>query len=85
MLNYLVVALMALAIVGAFWFFFGNGIQAVEESVNPQLASDNFATEGNWNAFNLANNFVNNIWMFFLVFLLLGLGYYGYNEAQRRR
>jgi hypothetical protein len=49
------------------------------------LASTNFATSNNWNTFNLANTFMNNLWMFFLVFLVLGLTYYGYVEAQRRR
>ena len=81
---YFVVVIMALAIVGVMWFFYANGIQSVQENVNSQLASNNFATAGNWNSFNLANAFVNNIWFFFLVFLILGLAYYGYNEAQRR-
>lgn len=76
---------MALVIVAAMWFLYANAVQSVEEAFNPMLASDNFATQGNWNTFNLANGFVNNLWMFFLVFLVLGLGYYGYNEAQRRR
>ena len=75
---------MALVIVGAMWFFSANAIQGVQEAFNPDLASDRFATVGNWNTFNLANTFMNNLWMFFLVFLVLGLAYYGYNEAQRR-
>jgi len=76
---------MALIIVGIMWFFLAGGIQAIQTAFNPELASDHFATEGNWNSFNLANIFINNLWMFFLVFLVLGLMYYGYNEAQRRR
>lgn len=76
---------MALVIVGAMWFFFTTGIQKVQEAFNPMLASDQFATDGNWESFDLANTFVNNLWVLFLVFLVLGLGYYGYNEAQRRR
>ena len=81
---YFVVVIMALIIVGATWFFFANGIQAIEQAFNPQLASTNFASTGNWNTFNLANDFVNNIWVFFLAFLVLGLMYYGYIESQRR-
>ena len=81
---YFVVAIMALLIVGAMWFFYANGIQAIQEAFNPDLASTNFATANNWNVFNLANDFMNNLWMFFLVFLVLGLAYYGYIEAQRR-
>ena len=71
-------------VVGLMWFFLANGIQAIQEAVNPQLASDKFASEGNWETFNLANTFMNNLWIFFLVFLVLGLAYYGYVEAQRR-
>ena len=82
---YFVVVIMALIIVGAMWFFYANGIQAIQEAFNPMLASTNFATNNNWNTFNLANTFMNNLWMFFLVFLVLGLAYYGYIEAQRRR
>lgn len=81
---YFVVVIMALIIVGIMWFFYANGVQAVQEAFNPDLASDHFATAGNWNSFNLANAFMNNIWMFFLVFLVIGLAYYGYVEAQRR-
>jgi Na+/H+ antiporter NhaC len=75
---------MALIIVGIVWFFFASAIQSTQEAVNPQLASTNFNTAGNWATFNLANEFMNNIWTYFLVFLILGLAYYGYNEAQRR-
>jgi hypothetical protein len=82
---YFVVAIMALFIVGAMWFFYANGIQAIQEAFNQDLASTNFASTSNWNTFNLANTFMNYIWMFFLVFLVLGLGYYGYIEAQRRQ
>jgi len=81
---YFVVVIMCLAIVGLMWFFFANAIQAIQEAVNPQLASNLFASEGNWDTFDLANTFVNNLWVFFLVFLVLGLAYYGYVEAQRR-
>jgi hypothetical protein len=69
---YFVVVIMALIIVGAMWFFYANGIQAIQEAFNPMLASTNFASEGNWSTFNLANAFMNNLWMFFLVFLVLG-------------
>ena len=82
---YFVVVIMALLIVGLMWFFYAVGIQTIQEAFNPQLASDRFATDSNWNTFNLANNFMNNIWTFFLVFLVCGLTYYGYVEAQRRR
>lgn len=82
---YFVVVVAALLIVGLCWFIFSSAIQGVQESLNEGFASTNFITEGNWNVFDLANTFINNIWVFFLVFLCLGLGYYGYIEAQRRR
>jgi hypothetical protein len=85
LLNYFVVVIMAIAIVGFMWFFFAVGIQAIQTAFNPMLASTNFASTNNWNTFNLANTFMNNLWMFFLVFLVLGLAYYGFVEAQRRR
>ena len=66
------------------WFFLGNAIQKIEESVNGMLVSDNFMSNGNWLAFNSANNFVNYLIVFFAVFLVLGLMYYGYNESHRR-
>ena len=81
---YYIVVIMALLIVGLMWFFLAGGVQAVQEAFNPELASTNFATSGNWTTFNLANDFMNNLWIFFLVFLVIGLGYYGYIEAQRR-
>jgi hypothetical protein len=81
---YFVVVIMALVIVGLTWFFFADGVQAIQTAFNPEFASDHFATANNWNIFNLANDFMNNIWIFFLVFLIIGLGYYGYIEAQRR-
>lgn len=81
---YFVVVVMALFAVGAYWFFFANGVQSIEESINPTITSDKVATTGNWDSWVLANTFVNNIWLFFLVFLVIGLAYYGYNEAQRR-
>ena len=82
---YFVVVIMALFIVGAMWFFYANAIQAVQEAFNADFASSNFATANNWSTFDLANTFTNNIWIFFLVFLVVGLMYYGYIEAQRRR
>ena len=81
---YFIVVIMALLIVGLMWFFLAGGVQAIQEAFNPELSSDNFATQGNWGSFNLANDFINNLWIFFLAFLVLGLGYYGYIEAQRR-
>ena len=81
---YFVVVIMVIVIVGAMWFFFANGIQAIQEAFNPSLASDRFATTNNWTTFNLANTFMNNIWMFIPVFIFLGLAYYGYVESQRR-
>lgn len=75
---------MALVLVGLMWFIFAGGIQSIQGAFNENLASTNFATAGNWQIFDLANTFVNNLWIFFLVFLVLGLGYYGYVEAQRR-
>lgn len=85
LLMYFVVVIMALIIVGAMWFFLAVGIQAVEEAFNPLFDSSNFASEANYNSFDLATVFVNYIILFFLVFLVLGLIYYGYNESQRRR
>ena len=75
---------MALIIIGVMWFFYADAIQSVQTAFNEQLSSDRFATPGNWNSFNLANNFVIALITFFLVFLVIGLGYYGYIEAQRR-
>ena len=82
---YFVVVIAALLIVGLCWFIFASAIQGVQESLNEGFASTNFITPGNWNVFDLANTFINNLWIFLLVFLCLGLGYYGYVEAQRRR
>ena len=75
---------MILVICGVLWFFFASAIQSVQTSVNTQLGSGNWASENNWESFNLANTFVNNLWIFFLVFVVLGCAYYGYVEAQRR-
>jgi ABC-type phosphate transport system permease subunit len=85
LLNYFVVVIMAIVIVGVMWFFFANGIQAIQNAFNPMLSSEKFATSGNFDTFNLANTFVNAIIGFFLVFMVLGLAYYGYVESQRRR
>ena len=82
---YFVVVIMVLIIAGVMWFFYANAIQQVETAVNPNLGSDKFASPNNWNSFNLANTFINNLWAFLLVFVLLGLAYYGYIEAQRRQ
>ena len=82
---YFVVVIALLLIGGLCWFIFASAIQSLQESFNEGFASTNFITPGNWNTFDLANTFVNNLWIFFLVFLCLGLGYYGYVEAQRRR
>lgn len=76
---------MALVVVGLTWFILAYGVQGIQEAFNIQLASDNWASPENWESFNLANNFVNNLWIYFLVFLVLGLSYYGYVEAQRVR
>jgi hypothetical protein len=75
---------MALVIVGAMWFFFSNVVQSIQETFLDSTASDMWATSGNWNSWSLAATLVNNIWKFFLVFLVIGLIYYGYIEAQRR-
>lgn len=75
---------MALVIVGAMWFFFSNTIQSIQETFADQTASDMWATTSNWNSYNLATTLMNNLWKFFLVFLVAGLLYYGYIEAQRR-
>ena len=85
LLMYFVVLVMCVLVVGIMWFFFANAIQTVQESVNPLLGNSSFASQANYNTFNLANTFMNNLWLFFLVFLVLGLAYYGYVEAQRRR
>lgn len=82
---YIAVVILVLTIGGVAWFFLANGLQQTQEGVNTDLGSDKWASEANWNSFNLANTLVNNIWMFFLVFAVIGLAYYGYVEAQRQR
>ena len=82
---YLAVVILVLVIGGVLWFFLANGIQSTQESMQEGLGSDKWASEANWNSFNLSNTLMNNIWMFFLVFAAIGLAYYGYVEAQRQR
>ena len=81
---YFVVVVMVIVIAGLMWFFYASAIQATQEGIRENVASDKFASANNWNIFNLANTFMNNIWTFLLVFVVIGLGYYGYVEAQRR-
>lgn len=69
---------------GVVWYLSMYALQSTQEGVNDMLGSDRFATEANWNSFNLANTFMNNLWLLFPAILILGLGYYLYTEAQRR-
>jgi hypothetical protein len=55
----------------------------VQTGLNAQLASDMWLTAAHWDSFDLANIFVNNLWMFMIVFVALGVLYYGYVQAQR--
>lgn len=75
---------MALIIVGALWFFFSNVVQNIQETFLDYTASDMWVTQGNWNSWSLSTTLMNNLWVFFLVFLVAGLTYYGYIESQRR-
>lgn len=79
------VAIIAVLILGGVVYYLAMyAVQTTQEGVNSMLGSDKFATEENWNSFNLANTFINNLWLFFLVVMILGMAYYGYTEAQRR-
>ena len=82
---YLYVVLLLALVAGAFmWYVMARCVQAVQEGVNEDLASDKWVDNGTWTAFSLANTFVNNFWTFFLVLLVLGLLYYAYIFAQRK-
>ena len=84
MIKYYVEALVILVAVAVLVFLFSSAIQGVQINLNGQLASNNWLTEANWESFNLANTFVNNIWLFFVVFVVFGVLYYGYVTAQKQ-
>jgi len=67
-----------------FWFFFANAIESVQEAINPTLASGNWVSTDHYNAFVLAANFVNYLWMFLVAIAFFILAYWVYIYSQRR-
>lgn len=78
-----IVIIIALFAVGVFSFLLANGVGVLQDAVNPQLEAENWVTTGHFDAFSLAATFVTNLWVFFVVFLVVGLLYWGYIESQR--
>jgi hypothetical protein len=65
-------------------FIFATAIQYVQVGLNTQLASTNWFNDAIWQSFKLANEFVNNFWIYLLVFAVFGVLYYGYVTAQKQ-
>ena len=79
------VIILTLFAAGILSFFLATGIQQIQEAINPQLSEDKWASEDHYDTFALAATFVNYIWVYIVVFVVLGLAYYGWTEAQRRQ
>jgi hypothetical protein len=76
-----IITILAVAFV---WYMLARAVSAMQSGVVNQTSSEMWISDDNWNAYYLANAFMNNLWQFFLVFLVLGLLYYGYIFSQRR-
>lgn len=83
-MKYYVEAFVILVVAGVLVFIFSSAIQAIQTSNITQLASDKWLTPEHWESFDLANTFVNNIWLYFLVFVVIGVLYAGYVVAQKQ-
>ncbi len=66
------------------WYVMGVCIQAVQEGTAASMASDKWVSNETYATFTLANTFVDNFWVYFLVLFVLGLLYYGYIFSQRK-
>jgi hypothetical protein len=78
------VTVLALFAGGFFIFVMATGIQGIQEAFNPSLEESSWMDAGHFSAFNLAANFVTNIWLLFPAILLFGVAYWTYVYAQRQ-
>lgn len=79
-----VIIILTLIVGGALWFFVSLVVEKIQIATGPYFVEGSFPTAANFNAFSLANTFMNYFWTFFLVILVLGLAYYGWVYSQRK-
>lgn len=61
-----------------------NLVEQVQASMNPLLASDQWATAAHYDAFYYAASFVTNVWTYVIAFVIFVLSYWAYIYSQRR-
>ena len=82
---YLYVVLIITLVAGAFfWYLMAVVVESMQEATNSYYIEDNFPSVANYDAFALANTFINYFWTFFLAILVIGLAYYGWVYSQRK-
>jgi uncharacterized membrane protein len=83
-LIYLYIVLGLALVAGAvFYFVAANIVGTTQETLNPKLGNDTWIDSAHYDAFALAAQTVTNIWNYFIVFLVIGLIYFGYIMSQR--
>lgn len=81
-----VVIIATIFAVGFFAFLFATILEQVQTAINPQLINvSRWASSDHAYTFEAAAWFVNNLWVALIAFVIFGLGYWGYTEAQRRK
>ena len=79
-----IVLILAIVVLLFFSFYFGSMVQNIQESFNPQLGEENWATEDHFNTFYLAATLITNIWTYIFAFIFFGLVYFSYLYTQRK-
>lgn len=67
-----------------FAFLFQNLISKIQDTLNPQLAQDQWASVGHYDAFYYAATFITNFWMYIAAFVVFIGAYWAYVYSQRR-
>lgn len=78
------VLILAIVVLLFFSFYFGSMVQNVQESFNPQLGADTWATPEHFNTFYLATTLMTNVWTYIFAFIFFSLMYFAYLYTQRR-
>lgn len=79
-----VVLMVALAAGVFFGFLFMNVIGTLQESINPLVGSEEWATTAHDTVFYYAATFITNIWQYIIVLVVFIVAYWAYIYQQRK-
>lgn len=76
------VIIISLLVLAFFWFMFYTAIAPTRTAISTTMTQ--YDTADPYDAFVLADLFMQNVWLYMLALVVIGLAYWGYQYSQRR-